>query len=106
MSSWKLRLYHRLPYPLRPTAASLRGWQLRFWRYGPETEVLAAEALSRECWSPQQWKRWQEERLVSLLHRAATKVPYYREHWAERRRRGDTRSWEVLENWPILEKEE
>lgn len=106
MSTWKIRLYHSLPYTLRTTAASLRGWQLRFWRYGPETEVMAAEALSRECWSAQQWKRWQEERLVSLLHRAATKVPYYREHWAERRRKGDGRSWEVLEHWPVLEKEE
>src|SRR5690606_19132240 len=32
--------------------------------------------------------------------------PYYRDHWAERRRRGDRASWELLENWPLLEKEE
>ena len=33
------------------------------------------------------------------------RVPYYREHWAERRRQGDPSSWEHLENWPVLEKE-
>jgi phenylacetate-CoA ligase len=32
-------------------------------------------------------------------------VPYYRELWARRRREGDRRSWDYLENWPVLEKE-
>ncbi|HYL22439.1 MAG TPA: AMP-binding protein [Gemmatimonadales bacterium] len=30
-------------------------------------------------------------------------MPYYRTQWAERRRRGDRASWELLENWPILD---
>src|ERR1043166_7371551 len=38
--------------------------------------------------------------------RAATQVPYYREQWSKRRRSGDRASWEVLANWPILEKDE
>lgn len=100
-----LTLYHCLPPPARNLAASLRGYYLRSWRYGPETERLVEEALERERWSPEQWKRWQEERLAYVLHRAATRVPYYRQQWSERRRRGDTASWELLENWPILEKE-
>ena len=58
----------------------------------------------RESWTPGQWKAWHEERLAYVLHRAATQVPYYREQWAARRRRGDRASWEYLENWPILEK--
>jgi len=78
---------------------------LRQWRYGPETESLVTEALDRERWSPQRWKSWREERLAYVLHRAATRVPYYREQWAARRRRGDRASWEYLENWPILEKD-
>ena len=41
-----------------------------------------------------------------MLHRARHKVPYYREYWDKRRRAGDRTSWEVLENWPILKKEE
>ncbi|MCS7279981.1 MAG: hypothetical protein NZ530_08045, partial [Thermodesulfobacteriaceae bacterium] len=55
---------------------------------------------------PQQWKVWQEERLAYVLHRARHKVPYYREYWDRRRRAGDKASWEILENWPILKKEE
>ncbi len=104
MSDLLLRLYHHLPVPLRTVAVSLQGLYLRSWRYGPETDRLVEQALERECWSPQRWKLWQEERLAYLLHRAATCVPYYREQWAARRRRGDRASWEYLENWPILEK--
>lgn len=102
--SW-LPLYHRLPPFLWDAVASLRGWQLERWRYGPETEELVGEALERETWCADRWKAWQEERLARLLHRAATKVPYYRSMWAERRVRGDRSSWERLEHWPVLEKE-
>src|SRR2546428_3945524 len=105
MSDTLLRLYHRLPAPTRSVAASLRGAYLRSWRYGPETERLVAEALERESWSQQRWKAWQEEQLAYVLHRAATRVPYYREQWTERRRRGDQASLQYLENWTILEKE-
>jgi phenylacetate-CoA ligase len=100
-----LGLYHHLPYPLKVLAASGQGYLLRRQRYGPETDRLAAEALDRETWSPERWRAWQEERLARMLSRAATQVPYYREQWAERRRRGDRASWECLENWLILEKE-
>jgi phenylacetate-CoA ligase len=40
-----------------------------------------------------------------VLNRAATRVPYYRNLWRERRLKGDRASYELLENWPILEKE-
>lgn len=100
-----LKLYHRLPASLRSVAASLHGLYLHSWRYGPETERLVAEALEREQWSPERWKVWQEERLTYVLHRAVTQVPYYREQWAARRRKGERASWEYLENWPILEKQ-
>lgn len=100
-----LRAYHALPYPLKVAAAAVQGLRLQRWRYGPETERLVAEALERENWPDQQWRTYREERLARLLHRAATRVPYYRNLWEERRRRGDSRSWEVLENWPLLDKE-
>jgi phenylacetate-CoA ligase len=105
MSDTLLRLYHHLPYPFRVLVASARGYHLRRWRYGPETEQLVEKALEREQWSPEQWKARQEERLAYVLHRAATKVPYYQEYWLQRRRHGDQASGEVLENWPILKKE-
>jgi phenylacetate-CoA ligase len=85
--------------------AGVRGRQLRAWRYGPETDALVEAALEREHWSAERWQSWREERLALLLHRAATRVPYYRERWAERRRRGDDASWDLLMNWPVLEKD-
>lgn len=106
MSGTLLDIYHRLPYPLRVVAASTRGYQLRQWRYGPETEQLIAMALERDGWDLERWKAWQGERLAYVLYRAATRVPYYRDHWQARRRAGDRASWELLENWPILTKEE
>jgi phenylacetate-CoA ligase len=105
MKSYLLNLYHGLPVPARSVAASLRGYYLRWWRYGPETEHLIEAALEREQWSQKRWKEWQEERLAFVLNHAATRVPYYRDQWAARRRKGDSASWEYLENWPILEKE-
>ena len=71
----------------------------------PETDKLVEEILERESWSPEKWLAWREERLTFALHRAATKVPYYRERWARRRSIGDRSSWDYLENWEILEKD-
>jgi phenylacetate-CoA ligase len=100
-----LQIYHRLPWHARNVVASLRGSYLRRWRYGVETERLVEEALEREHWGFNRWKNWQEERLAFVLHRAASRVPYYREQWIARRRKGDHSSWQYLENWPTLEKE-
>jgi len=99
-------IYHHLPYPMRVLAASLRGYQLRWWRYNRDTNRLVGEAIDRESWSVDRWKNWQEERLAYLLHRAATKVPYYQRYWQKQRRIGNHASWELLENWPVLPKEE
>jgi phenylacetate-CoA ligase len=100
-----LRVYHRLPAPARSIAATLEGYYLRWWRYGPMTERLREEAIEREHWSAEQWRNWREARLAYVLERAATRVPYYRDQWSARRRHGDRASWALLENWPILEKE-
>ncbi len=105
MSDHLLKIYHRLPAPARAFAANLRGLYLRSWRYGSESEELIAEALEREHWSCRQWHQWHGERLAYVLHRAATRVPYYRDHWTSRRSKGDRSSWEELKNWPILSKE-
>ncbi|MCP5303465.1 MAG: phenylacetate--CoA ligase family protein [Pseudomonadales bacterium] len=104
MNKSLLKFYHQLPPSARDIVASIRGYYLRSWRYGPETEHWATEAHEREYWSTEKWKAYREKRLASVLHRAATQVPYYRDQWAERRRQGDKASWDYLENWPILEK--
>lgn len=105
MNQWIKTLYQRLPAFARNWTASARGFYLRSWRYGPETDRLIEQAFERERWTPEQWRRWREERLVYILRRAATNVPFYRAQWAERRRAGDQSSWDKLENWPILEKQ-
>lgn len=104
MSSLKLALYYRFPYALRMLAASAYGLQLRWWRYGGDSEALVAQAAEREHWSEQEWQTWRERRLDYVLNRAATQVPYYRDQWQKRRAAGDKASWAYLENWPILEK--
>jgi phenylacetate-CoA ligase len=101
-----LGLYHKLPGRARSVAASVYGAYLACQRYGGRSEQLTEEARERETWSPRRWDQWRQERLAYLLHRAATKVPYYRDAWARRRAAGFRGSWELLENWPVLEKEE
>ena len=106
MGSHRLsRVYQKLPTFLRFAAASLRGYQLQRRRYGPNTERLVEEAVARESWSGADWSRWTEGRLQAVLHHARTRVPFYRNHWEERRRRGDRSSPEILQNWPILSKQ-
>lgn len=100
------KLYGRLPPFTRSAAASAYGYYLRWWRYGPETERLVEAALERDAWGPEQWQRWQRPRLEEMLHRAATRVPYYRDHWRARRADGDDSPWEELSNWPLLDKEQ
>ena len=104
MNQKALRLYHALPSECRSAVAALRGLQLRWWRYGGDSLQLVEQALERDHWSAEAWCSWREERLAFVLHRGATSVPYYREHWRQRRLRGDGSAWDQLENWPILEK--
>lgn len=104
MSSRLLKIYHRLPARARNAVATLRGWYLRRSRYGKSHPALTAEARERDQWTAAQWKTWREERIAYVLHRAATRVPYYRAQWEARRQRGDRAAWDLLENWPLLEK--
>lgn len=99
-----LEIYHRLPYPARCLAASLRGRQLARQRFSLATPQLVEEAKERESWTPERWRRWQEERLAPLLHRAATRVPYYRELWHQGG--GGPEEWKDLDRWPVLTKGE
>ena len=105
MNSEVLALYHCLPAPARSAVATIRGWYLKRCRYGAESTRLTEEALERDRWTPAQWNAWREERMAYILERAATQVPYYRKYWETQRRAGNKASWEVLANWPLLEKE-
>lgn len=106
MNGAMMKLYSQSPASVRSAVASLRGYYLRAWRYSGESERLVTEALERDFWTQTQWKEWQDTRVAFILRRASTEVPYYRSLWAERHRRGDKRSPEYLDHWPVLEKEE
>ena len=96
-----LDLYHHLPYRGRCLAASLRGLYLRRWRYSSDTLRLQEEALERDRWGAPAWQDFHAEALAAQLHRAVTRVPYYRRLWQGR----PTSEWQDLDNWPILRKE-
>ena len=99
-------IYQHLPAPLRSVAATMWGYYLRSWRRGPATERLIEEALDRDRWSAARWSSWLEERRARILHDAATRVPFYRDAWTRRRAAGDRASWELIENWPVLRKDD
>lgn len=99
-SNGLLGIYHRLPPWAKSIAATARGWKLKRERYGPETERLVAEALSRDSWSAEQWADWRARRLKEVLKRAKAAVPYYKQVWSHRAGNPD-----ILTDWPILEKE-
>jgi len=105
MSFKLLKVYHRLPPVIRSVVATVRGWHLRRSRYGKESASLIAETRERDTWTAERWNTWTQERIAHALHQAATRVPYYRDYWQRRRRQGDRASWEMLENWPLLEKD-
>ncbi len=105
MSPELLKIYHNLPPQVRSWAASLWGYKLKWWRYSGNFDKLVEEIHERDSWSKEQWKTFQEERLAFILDRAVKHVPYYRSLWEERRRKGDKSSHELLENWPLLDKE-
>ncbi len=100
-----LSLYHALPGPLRNTVASLKGYQLKRWRYSRETDVWAREASERERWSQAQWHDWLQSRLPQILQQAVQSVPYYRDYWASQKGKAGPQAYLNLENWPILTKE-
>jgi len=101
----QLALYHALPSPLRSVVASGRGVQLAAWRYGPGFDDLVAEVAERDRWSATRWHQWRSDRLDRILHRAATRVPYYRNYWQARKRDGHAGDIGELANWPVLPKE-
>ena len=106
MSETALKLYHRMPPPMRSVAASVRGLYLRHSRYGAASDRITRDALARDRWPLAQLRAYQEERLAFVLRRAAMRVPYYRAQWERRRRQGDTSAIEVLANWPVLQKDD
>lgn len=87
------RIYQRLPHWIANELASFYGARMDRLRYGEETEILVAQALERDYWSPKQWQDYQTAETEELL-RFARRCPGYANAPA---------NWQ---DWPILEKEQ
>lgn len=95
-----------LPHSVKEFALQGIVKKRHLWRYGDTLPTLVEEAAERETWSFNQWKTYQENELEKVLHSAYHKVPYYKKQWSERRQKGDTSSYDNIDNWPILTKDE
>ncbi len=82
--NWAESVYRHFPVWLQNVAVSAYGaiWHRR--RFGPGFEEALRAAKEREGFTPEQWRRYQTERLRELLKVAVTSVPYYREAYQGR----------------------
>ena len=106
MSDFLMQIYRSAPPSLRGLMASFEGYRLRRQRYGGDSGERFASFLEHDRMSADKWKTIQEEQLARTLHRAVTRVPYYRNLWQEIQRKGENRRPDRLEDWPLLEKED
>ncbi len=105
MNSFARDIFYQLPNFGRDIAVSAYGYLRNRWRYSKKSSSLIEEAALREEWNFSQWKVYQENVLEKLLDRAYHSIPYYRNYWSERRRKGDTSSYMELTNWPVIDKQ-
>ena len=78
---WKMELYWRLPAAVQEFALSFYARHLERLYYGPGYEVSMEQFKRLQTLTAPQIAEWQDERLRQIVEIAATRVPYYREHW-------------------------
>lgn len=106
MNDILLRMYYGLPSCALNIAASLYGYYQTRIRYGSLWERMVPVIELRDGWTLEQWREHQNDRLMFLLKRAVTRVPYYRRlHASGRFPVEDVKSIDDLSILPILEKD-
>src|ERR1035437_4535270 len=96
-------LYARLPVAGQHLAVTASGLYWRRLRFGPGFAEALMRFRARERWSAEEWRAQESNELRALISRAAAEVPYYRETWLERERKGAAAG--RLEELPLLSKE-
>lgn len=96
----KIKIFQRLPYPLRFILVMLNSLKLYYWRNGNRKKHLA-ELKTRMSWTAEDYQRWQVVKLKEVLNFTAKNVPYYINYWKDK----NETDYLNLENWPIIEKE-
>jgi len=92
--------YFKSPFFIKCILASLKGAYLRKLRYDSTSLLRIEKYLERETWNRKQWQEWIDSRLNKVLHNARNHVPFYQEYWSK-----SNKSYDCLENWPILTKQ-
>src|SRR5512140_2802935 len=96
-------LYARLPVAGQHVAVTAYGVYWRRLRFGSGFGKALACFRARERLNAEEWRDWESAELGALLPRAAAEVPYYRETWGKRERKGAAEG--RLEDLPLLSKE-
>jgi phenylacetate-CoA ligase len=78
---WKMEIYWRLPVLVQEAALDLYAAYLERCYYGDGYEDWQQKFKTWQTWSKPDASAWQARQLQSLVELAATRVPYYREHW-------------------------
>lgn len=96
-------LYAKLPLWAQHGAVSTYGYYWYWIRFGPGYQRHVRAYTARDAFDSNEWERWQNEQLRSVLKIAAEKIPYYRRVWSKQEVRAALEG--RLEQLPVLEKE-
>jgi phenylacetate-CoA ligase len=100
-------VYQHLPVPFQHAACTFVGWRTARTRYAGAFPDLLAEAEARMFWSPDDVRRYRDQRLQRFVAHAVATVPFYRERFATAGLDPSTvRSLADLDRLPILTKVE
>ena len=81
---WPMRLYWRLPVFLQEASLSLYAGYLNRLYYGRGYDAALADFKTLQAASADEAAAWQNARLQKIVRLAASRVPFYREHWRGR----------------------
>lgn len=96
-------LYARLPTWVQHMAVTAYGVYWNRVRFGRGYREFVDDYRARDRLTHDEWARYQREQLKRVLELAATRVPFYRDHWTPAQRSAAKAG--RLEDIPLLEKE-
>jgi len=95
-------VYARLPTGAQHAAVTAYGAWWRWLRFGPGYKAEVRRYESREQWTAERWRDWQDIRVAEVLTAAVARVPQYSDAWDGEQRKAAGRG--ELDGVPILEK--
>jgi len=106
MSGIADKLYQAAPVAIQNVIVSGYGWYRKRLRLSRQFQAERDAFLSREWFSRDQWRQYQDEKLREILALALTRVPYYKTAWRGILNLDQVRGFTVadLPALPVLEK--